>query len=235
MPWRACSRTASKKTESARQSGTAPLADLLRGSALATVLLLLATSLSARELTVDVSAAAGRGGIAPRIEGAPVDDIEASLADGMHAELDLILRVFEPVDGLAGLLGDRLLEEQRLELVAGYDPFAKGYRVERRLIAVPRGDGDGGGDNGDRSSRVINGGSRLVTRVADAVAALLSPGAVALPEALRGADARERYLVVQARLRPLRLYPRLRVVSLVLAGYTLRSRWTHVELAGVSR
>jgi len=161
-----------------------------------------------------------------RVTGAPTDRIVVSLEAGLRAELDLILRVFEPVDGIAGLLGDRLVAEHRIATEARIDPFADGYRLStRRPGAAP-----GGGAPE----------SRVFSRIDDAVAELLTLREVSVPAEARPAtvpaEARvpdderpDRYVLAQARLRPLRLVERLRIIALTSPRYTLRSAWVRIR------
>lgn len=233
MPWRVCSKSASKRSDAPPPS---PRAAVCRRSArlplLVTALLFLTALAAARDLDVEFAVNAAEGTLAVRVGGAPTAAITASLEDGMRAELDLLLRVFEPVGGIAGLLGDRLLAAERVELVLRHDPFVGGYRLERRRVRI----------SGDLAPARRHGTARRTfAGVDEAVAALLAPRGVALPPEIRGtvADAggpaTGRYLRARVRLRPLRLADRLRLVALVLPRYTLRSGWTTVEHPGVPR
>ena len=217
MPWRACSRIASRKSKLA---------------ALPIVLLILpATLVAAEDLGIEARHTAPHT-LNIRVTRAPTDRIAASLESGLRAELDLILRVFEPVEGIAGLLGDRLIAEHRIATEARVDPFADGYRLSTRRSGGDPGRGvPGGGGVGD---------SRVFSRIDDAVTELLTLREVSVPAEARratsgsgsGSVATEhpgRYVLAQARLRPLRLVERLRIVALTTPRYTLRSAWVRIR------
>jgi hypothetical protein len=138
----------------------------------------------------------------------------------MRAELDLVLRVLEPQDGLAGLLGDRVVEEHRIASVARFDPFAGGYRIERRGL----------------SSRAAGSAGLVVEDIEEAVTALLTVGGIRLPLAA-GAESTgepERYVAARAVLHPLRLSRRLRLIALAIRQYSLRSGWTRLPAVEVT-
>lgn len=227
MPWRACSKSASKRSDPPPPSPRAPVCRRSsRLPLLVTALLFLTAVAFARDLDVEFTMDAAAGTLAVRVEGAPTGAITASLEDGMRAELDLLLRVYEPVGGIAGLLGDRLLAAERVELVVRRDPFVGGYRLDRRRVR----------SSGDLAPAGQRGTARRTfAGVDEAVAALLAPREVALPAEMAGTaagaggPATGRYLRARVRLRPLRLADGLRLVALVLPRYTLRSAWRTVE------
>lgn len=189
MPWRACSKTASRKT-------SGPLA----AAAAVLLTLLVPTVAAAQELTITGRYTADDT-LHIEIADAPTGRLTAALADGMRAEVDVILRVFERVDGLAGMLGDELIAEEHIATRARWDPFAGGYRLSGH-------------------------GATVVEELPSAVDRLLSISGVPVPPELFGGS--DRYLRAQARLRPLRLAERLRLIALALPRYTLRSAWTPV-------
>lgn len=215
MPWRACSRIASRKSK---------LAALL--------LILSATATAAQDLGLDTQYTAPHT-VSIRVTGAPVDRITSSLEAGMRAELDLTLRVFETVEGFAGLLGDRLIAERHIATEARVDPFADGYRLSSR-----RSDGRAPA-GGAPASNLPD--SRVFSRIDDAVTELLTLREVSVPAEARvtaggagdgGANDDEgpaRYVLAQARLRPLRLVERLRIIVLATPRYTLRSAWVPIR------
>ncbi|MFP4373900.1 MAG: hypothetical protein ACLFPO_06205 [Spirochaetaceae bacterium] len=153
-----------------------------------------------------------------RVTDAPVGRIATSLEGGLRAELDLVLRVFEPVDGVAGLLGDRLVAEHRIASEARVDRFGGGYRVSTRR-------GEGG-----RAESLVG------AELGEAVTELLTLRDIPVPPEARGGtggagEGSDRYVLAQVRLRPLHLAERLRLIALTIRRYTLRSAWTPIREA----
>ncbi len=198
MPWRAFSRIASRKSKLA-----------------ALFLILPATLVAAEDLGIEAQHSTPHT-LSIRVTRAPTDRIAVSLEAGLRAELDLILRVFEPVEGLAGLLGDRLIAEHRIATEARIDPFADGYRLSTRR---PGGAPGGGAPE-----------SRVFPLIDDAVTELLTLREISVPAEARVPDNGRpgRYVLAQARLRPLRLVERLRIIALTTPRYTLRSDWVRI-------
>ncbi len=216
MPWRACSKIASRKSK---------LAALL-----VIILILPATPAAAEDLGIEARHTAPNT-LSIRVTRAPTDRIAATLESGLRAELDLILRVFEPVEGIAGLLGDRLVAEHRIATEARIDPFADGYRLSTRRP----GDGVAGAGSGGGGPD-----TRVFSRIDDAVTELLTLREVSVPSEARRAtsgtgtgsvapESPGRYVLAQARLRPLRLVERLRIIALATPRYTLRSAWVRIR------
>jgi hypothetical protein len=218
MPWRAFSRTDSRRSKSL-SSITEPRdfrGRLLTVAALIVALSVVSVEADAEELELH-AAGAGSGRLTLEVHGAPTDRIASALSERMRSRLELVLRAFERADGLTGLLGDRLLAEQRVTKTAYYDPFTENYVVE-----TTRSSGNGGTDDASTARRHVG------PDVETAVGELLSLADVAVPaEVLE--PARERYLMAQVRLRPLMLAERLRILSLVIPKYTIRSAWTPIE------
>jgi hypothetical protein len=154
-----------------------------------------------------------------RVQHAPVDRIRAALESGMRAEVLVVLRVFEEVEGIAGLIGDLLVTERRISRVAAYDPFREGYVVETRSGSTP--------SPGETSSQALP-ERRITDSIDAAVDRLLTLPGIELPtQELQAGEGR--YLTAQARLQPLTLAEHLRIIALVLPRYSLHSGWTVLD------
>jgi hypothetical protein len=186
---------------------------------LALLIITLSAHLSAQELELDTMRPSP-GELILRVAGAPTERIASSLKDGMRADLEVVIRLFERTDGIAGLLGDRLIAEHHVTKTAYYDPFSRAYVVET----------SGTARSADDPRRLP------VERGVDAaVGELLTVTGVSGPDAPDpGVDDEDHYVVARVLLRPLKLVERLRIISFLLPSYTVRSAWTRLPALGVA-
>ncbi|MFO8065837.1 MAG: hypothetical protein R6V29_14540 [Spirochaetia bacterium] len=243
MPWRVCSKVGSKKSRAHRNAdqddapgrGAVRRSTATRGFARArtatpalivrfAVVLLFASppELPADELTLhtDFSEEAG---VTLRVEGAPTLRITNALNGGMRARLDLVLRVVEHVEGPAGFLGDRVVREWQIAKEAFYDPFAEAYAVETYHGAGRTGGAGEAGDTGGAGRTV-----RLEAETADAIEELLTLREVELPRDPANSTS-DKYVLAQARLKPLLLAENLRLLALAIPEYVVRSPWVQID------
>jgi hypothetical protein len=129
-----------------------------------------------------------------------------SLNRGMRSQVTFEIRLYRPLDGIAGLLGDRLVAEYHPSYVAFRDVFTREYVIESPVGAQRR------------------------FESADAfLSEFFAIRTFPIPtDTITDVD--EHYLLAQVVLRPVMLVDALRLLDAVRPGESVVTPWTRVEL-----
>ncbi|TVR00422.1 MAG: hypothetical protein EA403_11860 [Spirochaetaceae bacterium] len=131
--------------------------------------------------------------------------IEA-LESGMRSEVAFEIRLYRPLDGLAGLLGDQLVAEYHPSFIAFRDRFTREYVIESPVGAQRR-----------FASR------DEFLREFFAIRSFAIPTG-AIPEI------NEHYVLCRVELRPVKLVPALRLLEALRPGETIATPWERLDL-----
>ncbi len=134
------------------------------------------------------------------------DSVLAALDAGMRSEITFVIRLYQPLRGLARLLGDRLLAEYHPSFVAYRDPFTREYVIESAV-----------------------GTRRRLASEAEFLEDFLTLAAFPIPID-PGTEIDRYYLLCQVQLRPVRLVPALDFLGAVRPGEAIVTPWTRFEL-----
>lgn len=214
--FRVSSRTASRRTESGQPARAAccttarrgrRAAGFVSGVLTAFFLMIPATSLFAQRIEAVVTQSAGQTDVSLRVRGVEAETVLDPLASGLESEIEYIVRQYTADGRLTALLGDRLLAEERRLYTAEWDPFADQYVLR-----------DGGGE------------IRRFDEADELLRDFFSVGGITVPPP---ADGQESYLMVQARLQPIRFVPALGILAILLPDDTIATPWHRVPLQEV--
>ena len=138
----------------------------------------------------------------------PSERIMLSLRNGHRAEIAYVFRLYEVVHGLAGLFGDRLVEEHGVTYVARRDPVDGGFVVQVD----------------SRTERVFATESSLISFLVT-----LEDHVLPFPEPLQA----DYYVLCRSRIEPIKLVPPLTLLSFLRPSFRISSRWERVALTRV--
>ncbi len=141
-------------------------------------------------------------------DGATVID---AIESGMRSEVAFEIRLYRPLDGLAGLLGDQLVAEYHPSFVAFRDRFTREYVIESPIGAQRR-----------FSSR-----DEFLQEFFSIRSFTVPTGA--LPEI------DDHYLLGRVELRPVKLVPALRLLQALRPGETIATPWQRLDLHRLDR
>lgn len=197
MHFRLCSRTSSRKNS--RRV-------LLRSALMSTVFCaFVSTALYGQDLAVDARVGPRSVSVAVgfQYEG---ESVLAALEAGMRAEITFAIRLYQPLRGVARLLGDRLLAEYHPGFIAYRDPFTREFVIESAV-----------------------GTQRRLESEAEFLEDFFTLAAFPIPIDPT-ADIDRYYLLCQVELRPVRLVPALDFLGAVRPGETVVTPWIRFEL-----
>ncbi|MFP4484113.1 MAG: hypothetical protein ACLFO1_04595 [Spirochaetaceae bacterium] len=131
------------------------------------------------------------------------------LGSGLKSEIEFVLRQYEESRGFGAVLGDRLIGEERHVYVVQWDPFSEEYVLHRL-------------EEGERvlETRYRESGELL--------ADFFSTEDMRVPQADTGGES---YLLMQARIQPVRFVPALGILAILLPDDTVSTPWTRVPLS----
>lgn len=166
-------------------------------------------------------------------DGSPV--LEA-LSDNMRSQITYLVRLYRSADMLQALFGDRLVREFSVEMNADWDPFRREYTIsarEERTEAMPErsGSGSASGRPGARAEDAGN-AATVVGRYENPDAFLrhfFTLEGLEIPASMLDRE-HQWYILVQVRVKPIRLVPALGILSFFGTGDVVETPWNRVAL-----
>lgn len=198
MHSRPCSRTSSRRNNRRALSRSVLLPALLCA-------VLTPAFIGAQDLAVDARVGPRSVSVAVELRHTG-ESVLAALEAGMRSEITFAIRLYEPLRGVARLLGDRLLAEYHPSFIAYRDPFTREYVIESAV-----------------------GTQRRLDSATEFLEDFFTLAAFPIPID-PAADIDRYYLLCQVELRPVRLVPALGFLGAVRPGETVVTPWTRFEL-----
>lgn|GEM_PF-2111546 len=133
-------------------------------------------------------------------------DVISAVDSGMRSRITIVLRLYQKSGGVTGILGDRLVQEQREQFEARYDPFSRDYVISSET----------------REQRFRRRGEFLQS--------FFSPPPMVFHQLPDGSQS-SGYVLAQVRLEPMKVAPALRLLRFLLPHLTVVTPWKRLELA----
>jgi hypothetical protein len=144
------------------------------------------------------------------------DQIVSTLSEGMRSQVSFLVRLYRRSDLLFGVFGDRLVHEYRVVHEASQDAFRRAYRIDTEVsgdaVTVAR-----------DKTRYFESRERFLQELFRVRSLRLDP-----------AGAADAYVLVQARVTPVRLVPALGLLSFFMSSDEVETAWIRLPISSGS-